>query len=78
VGRKGQWANAWEIERLTQLRADLDSSLGRMHGECVRRAVAVAPDVAEEWMRRAGLIEELREWTLRDIERWIVERSKGA
>ena len=77
MGRRDRWANAWEIERLTQLRADVDSALGRLHRECVRNAVGVAPDVAAEWMRRAELVEELRSWALRDIDRWVTELGKG-
>lgn len=74
--RRERWTQAWEIERLSQLRADLDSALGRLLTECVRQSTKVAPDVADEWMRRAGLVEELRAWALQDIGRWITEASK--
>ena len=76
IVRRDRWTQAWEIERLSQLRVDLDSALGRMLTECVRQSTTVTPDVADEWMRRAGLIEELREWALRDIDRWITELSR--
>lgn len=72
-----QWANAWEIERLGRLRYDVDSALGRLHRECVRRAVGVSPDVAAEWMRRAEQAETVREWGLREIDRWCTELSRG-
>ena len=75
--RRAKWANAWEIERLAQLRADLDSSLGRLHRECVRNAVAVAPDVEAEWMRRAESVEDMRAWALREIDEWVTDLSKS-
>lgn len=74
--RRERWTQAWEIERLSQLRADLDSALGRLLTECVRQSTKVPPAVADEWMRRAGLVEELRGWALQDIDRWITELSK--
>ncbi len=74
---RGRWANAWEIERLEQLRYDLDSALGRLHRECVRCSVAVAPDVAAEWMRRAEMVEEMRAWSKGEIDRWCTNASKG-
>lgn len=71
---RDKWTAAWEIERLTQLRADVDSALGRLMTEDVRQSINVAPEVADEWLRRAGLVEEMRTWALRDIDRWITER----
>ena len=65
------------MERLAQLRADLDSALGRLMTECVRQSLNVAPEVADEWLRRAGLVEELRAWALRDVDQWMVQRVKG-
>jgi hypothetical protein len=77
VGRKrDKWTNAWEVERLTQLRADVDSALGRFLTECVRQSTHVAPELADEWLRRAGLVEELRDWALKDIDRWITEKCE--
>ena len=73
----GRWANAWELERLGQLRFDLDSALGRLHRECVRRSVGVSPDIAEEWMRRADQVEEMRSWGLKEIDRWVTDLSRG-
>ena len=60
-----------------QLRYDVDSALGRLHRECVRCAVNVSPDVAEEWMRQAEQVESMRQWALREVDRWVTELSKG-
>lgn len=77
MGRtREKWTQAWEIERLNQLRADVDSGLGRFMTECLRKAYSVDPELADEWLRRAGLVEELREWALRDIDQWITEKCK--
>lgn len=73
---KRRWANVHEIERLEQLRYDLDSGLGRLHRECVRNAVAVAPDVEAEWMRRAESVEDMRSWAMREIDKWVTDLSK--
>ena len=60
-----------------QLRADVDSALGRLHRQCVLSAIGVTPDVAAEWMRQADLVEQWRSWALKEIDRWITERSKA-
>lgn len=77
TSRRERWTQAWEMERLAQLRADLDSALGRFMTECVHQSILVPKDVADEWMRRAGLVEDLREWALRDVDRWMAQLVKG-
>lgn len=65
------------VKQLAQLQSDVDSALGRFMTECVRQAAKVAPELSEEWMRRAGLVEETREWMRRDCVRWIEEDSNA-
>lgn len=71
AGRK-RWAQAHEIERYTQLRADVDSAWGRYITECLRMAaVRGAAEDQAEWMRKADVAENQRAWMLRDCDMWL-------
>lgn len=76
--RASKWANAWEIEKLSQLRSDLAHSLDRYFSECVRQATLTTNEAADEWMRKANQTEQYRAWALQDVDRWITELSKNA
>ena len=66
-----QWAARYELERLTQLRSEAESVLNRFVTECVRESGEGDKDHEEQWMRTAGNVEEIRDWMLRDLDRWI-------
>lgn len=76
MGRRDRWLRAHEIERLTQLRLDVDSAMGRLMTECVRRSTQVDAEQAGEWLRRAGLVDELRSWALHDIDGWLTDLGR--
>jgi hypothetical protein len=76
-GRRARWANGWEIERLMQLRYDLDSSLGRLHDEYLRCAGQVGPEAAQGYLELATEVESMRASALRRVEIWVSERCKN-
>lgn len=71
--RRRSWTSTHEIERLTQLRADLESALGRAIEECYRRSVGVPVEVRSELERQAELLEAICKQQLENIDRWITE-----
>lgn len=72
AARRRNWTQEHEIERLTQLRADIDSAWGRYITECLRMGLVKAPaDDQAEWMRKAEQAESQRAWMLRDCDRWL-------
>lgn len=72
-GNRGSWTRAHEIERLTQLRADVDSSLERLWTVFLYKSTQVPLADQGEWLRRVEQVEELRSWALKDLERIIGE-----
>lgn len=56
---------------------DLDSATARFMTQCLRVSNEVPQDFQDEWLRRAGLVEEFRDWTLRDCKRFIDDVCKG-
>jgi hypothetical protein len=75
--KRGKWSDRWEIERLSQLRADVDSTTGRLATEYVRRSTQATNEESAEWLRRCEQVEAMRSQALGDIDRWITERCKG-
>jgi hypothetical protein len=72
AGRRRNWTQEHEIERLMQLRADIDSAWGRYITECLRMGLVKAPaDTQAEWMRRTEQAETQRECMLRDCDTWL-------
>ena len=71
--RRTRWTDAWTIERLSQLRSDLDSAFGRFMTECIRQTTVIPAEQQQEWLNRVELVEQAREWMLRDCDRWINE-----
>jgi hypothetical protein len=69
----GRWTARYEIERLTQLRADIQSASDRYMTECIRSATKVSDYDAEMWMRKAGNTETARDNMIKDVDRWITE-----
>ena len=67
----GNWTARHEVERLTQLRADVESAVNRYITECLREALARNDSDEERWMRAAGNAEALRDAMLMDVDRWI-------
>ena len=65
------WTGRYELERLTQLRADVESAHNRYITECLREAMTRSDADQEEWMRRAGNAERYRDAMLQDLDRWI-------
>lgn len=76
-GRSGRCTQAHEIERLMQLRYDLDSSLGRLHTEYLRCASQVGAEAAQGYQELAAEVEEMRARALRTVELWVSERCKN-
>lgn len=74
--RRTRWTDAWNVERLSQLRSDLDSAFGRYITECLRQTAKLAPELHDEWLRRVEIAEDRRTWMLRDCDRWITECCK--
>lgn len=72
AARKRNWTQEHEIERYTQLRADIDNAWGRYITECLRMAtVKAAPEDQAEWLRKAERAEERRDWMLKDCDVWL-------
>lgn len=71
AGRRRNWTQDHELERLSQLRADIDSAWGRYITECLKVAVTALAEDQAEWMRRAEQGEERRVWMLRDCDMWL-------
>lgn len=72
AGRRRNWTQDHEIERLNQLRADIDSAWGRYITECLRMALVKAPAETEiEWMRRVEQAERQRAGMLTDCDGWL-------
>lgn len=67
--------SVYDIERLSQVRADLDRSLGRYYTECLRRATETTHEASEEWMRKAEGAQTFRCFALADLDKWITELS---
>ena len=72
--KKRGWTQAHEIERLTQLRADVDSALGRMITEINRYAVNAPTEEQVESDRKSELLESVRKLALGDIDQWLTKR----
>ena len=70
--RRG-WTETHEIERLTQLRADVESALGRLMTECELHSVGVAKEVESELNRQWELLDAICKQQLENIDRWITE-----
>lgn len=68
-----QWTRDHEIERLSQLRADVDSSLERLWTVFLYRSTQVPLAGQDEWLRRVEQVEKLRGWALKDLETIIEE-----
>lgn len=66
----------YDIERLSQARADLDRSLGHYYTECLRQATETTHETSAEWMRKAEQAEQFRQWALADFCAWITELSR--
>jgi hypothetical protein len=77
IRARAHYERSWEIERLIQLRADVDSSLGRMYTECVRAATLTVGETSAAWLRLAATTEDTRAWMLEELDRWITEKCKG-
>lgn len=69
--------SVYEIERLSQVRADLDRSLGRYYTECLRRSTETTHEISEAWMRKATDAEDFRMEILADLDKWITELSSA-
>ena len=67
----------YEIERLSQVRADLDRSLGKYYTECLRRSTETTFEASEEWMRKAEGAQTFRCFALADLDTWITELSSA-
>jgi hypothetical protein len=65
------WTARYELERLTQLRADVESACERYMTECIRAAAKVSDYDAQMWMQKASNIEQARNNLVRDIDQWI-------
>lgn len=72
AARKRNWTQDHEVERYTQLRADIDSAWGRYITECLRMALVKAPaDTQAEWMRAAEVAETQRAAMLQACDKWL-------
>lgn len=75
--KRDLWTPMHEIERLSQLQADLESVTERIIKQYVRVSNEVPVAQRDEWLRRAGLADEFRDWALRDCKRFIEQCTKG-
>lgn len=64
------------MEQLAQLRADVESALDRLWTLFLHRATQVPKADEAEWLNRVAQVEELRRWTLKDLETIIGECCK--
>ena len=72
AARRRNWTQEHEIERYTQLRADIDSTWGRYITECLRMGLVNAPaETQAEWLRRVEQAEAQRDWMLKDCDKWL-------
>lgn len=76
--KRDQWTRAHEIERLSQLMYDIDRVTGAFMTQCLRVSNQVPPEFKDEWLRRTGLVEEFRDWALRDCKRFIDDCCKDS
>jgi hypothetical protein len=75
--KRDLWTPMHEVERLAQLQLDVDSATERLIKQCVRVSNEVPEAQRDEWLRRAGLADEFRDWALRDCKRFIEKCTKG-
>lgn len=73
MAKRRGWTETHEIERLTQLRADVESALGRLMTECELHSVGVAKEVESELNRQWELLDAICKQQLENIDRWITE-----
>lgn len=76
MAARRRFSNAvYEIERLSQVRADLDRSLGKYYTECLRQSTETTHETSDEWMRKAENAQTFRCFALADLDKWITELS---
>ena len=73
AGKRRGWTQAHEIEKLTQLRADVESALGRMIEQCYLRSVGVPAETRSELERQAELLAAVYKQQLENLDCWITE-----
>jgi hypothetical protein len=61
-----------------QLRADVDSALGRLSSQYIKYGSGQPSEARGEWINRMERVESLREWSLKDLEQMITECCKEA
>jgi hypothetical protein len=61
---------------LMQLRADVDSALGRLSSQYIRYSAGLRDDQRGEWINRMERVEDLRKWSVDDLERFVSECCK--
>jgi hypothetical protein len=67
------WSQAHEIERISLLRADVDSVFGRLITETVRHAVDTTTEVRVEMERQMELFEGVHKLALESIDAWLTD-----
>jgi hypothetical protein len=70
------WTRRHQAEMLMQLRADVDSALGRLSSQYIRYGAGLTDEQRAEWINRMERVEELRKWAIDDIERFVSECCK--
>lgn len=73
LAKRRGWTETHEIERLIQLRADVESTFGRLMTECELHSVGVAPEIKSELNRQWELLDAICKQQLENIDRWITE-----
>lgn len=68
-----EWRQRHQVEKLVQLRADVDSALERLWTLFLYRSTQVPKADEAEWLNRVAQVEDLRTWALKDLETIIGE-----
>ena len=76
-GQYGRWANAWEIERLTTIKANVDNAMGWMLTLYLDAANQAPPEERAALTEKGRQVLDVWTWMVKDLERWIAERCAG-
>lgn len=69
--RPRQWSRLHQAETLIQTRRDLEHACQTLWELYYEKALALNPELRDEWLRRMEQTETFKEWAIKDLEQFI-------